>query len=83
MRDISYTPVILRSMREICERMGVGKAVVRRWVTEGAPIAVEGRGRRLRYSAELLMLQTWRISPEASAASHEEAMREQPAPDGE
>ena len=62
MRDILYTPVILRSMREICERMGVGRHVVKRCAEEGAPIAVEGSGTHVRYSAELASLQAWRIA---------------------
>lgn len=59
-RDIVYSPVVLRSLREICERMGVGKATVRRWATEGAPIAVEGAQAKTRYSAEAAKLQLWR-----------------------
>ena len=59
---IVYQPKVLRSMREICEEMGVGEAVVKRWIAEGAPVAVEGQGRRRRYSAEMLMLQAWRVS---------------------
>ena len=41
---VTYLPKILKSMREICEEMGVGEKVVRRWVACGAPIAVEGEG---------------------------------------
>lgn len=58
---VAYLPKILRSMSEICEEMGVGEKAVRGWVQQGAPIAVEGRGTRLRYSAEAGMLQTWRV----------------------
>lgn len=39
---VSYTPKILKSMREICEEMGVGAKVVRRWAACGAPIARGG-----------------------------------------
>lgn len=60
MRDIVYSPVVLRSLREICERMGVGTATVKRWATEGAPIAVEGERAKTRYSAEAAKLQLWR-----------------------
>ena len=59
---VSYTPKILKSMREICEEMGVGAKVVRRWVACGAPIAVEGDGTNARYSAEAARLQLWRES---------------------
>lgn len=57
---VSYTPKILKSMREICEEMGVGAKVVRAWVASGAPIAVEGRDKRRKYSAEAARLQLWR-----------------------
>ena len=57
---ISYTPKILKNMKEICEEMGVCEKVVRRWVACGAPIAVEGEGTKARYSAELMRLQLWR-----------------------
>lgn len=59
---VSYTPKILKSMREICEVMGVGAKVVRRWAACGAPIAVEGSNRNVRYSAEAVRLQLWRES---------------------
>ena len=57
---ISYTPKILKNMKEICEEMGVCEKVVRRWVACGAPIAVEVEGTKARYSAELMRLQLWR-----------------------
>lgn len=57
---VSYTPKILKSMREICEEMGVCAKVVRAWVASGAPIAVEGRDKRRKYSAEAARLQLWR-----------------------
>ncbi len=59
---VSYVPKILKSMREICEEMGVGAKVVRHWVACGAPIAVEGSKKNVRYSAETVRLQIWRES---------------------
>lgn len=61
-RDVSvhYAPRILRTMKEICDVMGVSQQRVREWVRRGAPIAVEGRGNRVRYSAEAARLQLWR-----------------------
>jgi len=58
--QVSYVPKILRNMAEICEEMGVGEKTVKAWVKLGAPIAVEGDGRRVRYSAEMARLQAWR-----------------------
>lgn len=58
--EVSYTPRVLRSLREICEACGVGEKVARRWAGYGAPIAREGEGRNVRYSAELAALQAWR-----------------------
>lgn len=63
---ITYTPKILRNLAEICEAFGVGAKTVKAWGKQGAPIAVEGDGRRVRYSAEMVRLQEWRIH----AASH-------------
>ena len=60
MSGIAYVPRILRTMAEICEAMGVGQKTVKKWVAQGAPIAVEGDGRRKRYSAEMATLQGWR-----------------------
>lgn len=57
---IVYVPTPLRSMTEICKTLGVGPKTVKLWVEAGAPIAVEGTGRRARYSAELARLQLWR-----------------------
>ncbi|MBB5143937.1 MerR family transcriptional regulator [Desulfovibrio intestinalis] len=59
--QVSYVPKILRNMAEICEEMGVGEKTVKAWVQKGAPIAVEGDGRKVRYSAEMARLQAWRI----------------------
>lgn len=58
---ITYTPRILRNMAEICETFGVGEKTVKAWAKQGAPIAVEGDGRRVRYSAEAVKLQEWRV----------------------
>ena len=60
MPTIIYTPKILRTMAEICEAFGVGEKTVKAWVKQGAPIAVEGDGRKVRYSAEMVRLQIWR-----------------------
>ena len=57
---VSYVPKILRNMAEICKEMGVGSKTVKKWVEQGAPIAVEGDGDNSRYSAELLRIQVWR-----------------------
>lgn len=59
-QQVSYVPKILRNMTEICEEMGVGEKTVKAWIKKGAPIAVEGEGRRARYSAEVARLQAWR-----------------------
>ena len=60
MLRISYVPKVLRNLQEICEEMGVGEKIVRRWAAQGAPIAVEGKGKKVRYSAEAAKLQAWR-----------------------
>lgn len=57
---ITYAPKILRNLAEICEEMGVSAKVVRRWVRDGAPIAVDKSANRIRYSAETARLQFWR-----------------------
>ena len=62
-QQVSYVPKILRNMAEICEEMGVGEKTVKAWVQKGAPIAVEGDGRKVRYSAEMARLQAWREVP--------------------
>jgi hypothetical protein len=58
--QVNYVPKILRNMSEICEEMDVGEKTVKAWVQKGAPIAVEGDGRKIRYSAEMARLQAWR-----------------------
>ena len=58
--QVAYVPKILRNMAEICKEMGVGPKTVKKWVEQGAPIAVEGDGRKVRYSAETARLQMWR-----------------------
>lgn len=57
---VSYSPKILRSLAEIKEVFGVGERRIKLWVRQGAPIAVEGEGRKMRYSAEAIRLQVWR-----------------------
>lgn len=57
---VAYQPKIMRNMREICEEMGVGERTVKRWIAQGAPIAVEGGAKNTRYSAEMARLQWWR-----------------------
>lgn len=61
MYDVSYTPRILRNMREIVETMRVGREKVFRWIDEGAPICVENENGRPCYSAEAGALQKWRL----------------------
>jgi hypothetical protein len=41
--------------------MGVGQETARRWIDEGAPIARECEGKKIRYSAEAASLQAWRL----------------------
>lgn len=57
---VVYAPRILRSLSEIKEAFGVGDRQIKLWVRQGAPIAVEGEGRKVRYSAEAVRLQVWR-----------------------
>ena len=59
---VVYAPKILRSLAEIKEAFGVGERQIKLLVRQGAPIAVEGEGRRMRYSAEAVRLQVWRES---------------------
>lgn len=59
---VVYAPKILRSLAEIKEAFVVGERQIKLWVRQGAPIAVEGEGRRMRYSAEAVRLQVWRES---------------------
>lgn len=59
-RGVVYEPKILRSMVEICNTFGVGPERVRKWIQEGAPIVVEGDGKCIRYSTEVMRLQRWR-----------------------
>ncbi len=57
---VAYVPTPLRSLAEICETLGVGPKTVKSWADKGAPIIVEGRGAKVRYSAELARLMLWR-----------------------
>lgn len=68
---VAYQPKILRNMREICDNMGVGERTVKRWISQGVPIAVEGDARNTRYSAEQLRLQVWREGGSARPARDE------------
>lgn len=66
---IAYMPKILRNLEEICSEMGVSAKVVRRWVSEGAPIAVDCSGsNKVRYSAEAATLQAWRVTQSMAVA---------------
>lgn len=70
---VSYHPVMLKSLAEICDTFGVGPERVRTWVQEGAPVAIEedDRGNRVRYRAEMVRLYLWL-----------EARRKSPVPTG-
>lgn len=57
-----YYPKILRGMIEICAEMGVGRETVLEWVDQGAPIAVEWKGRKPTYTSEAMALMLWRLS---------------------
>lgn len=65
---VAYQPKILRTMREICEEMGVGEKRVKAWIEQGAPVAVERSGDRVWYSAESARLQAWREAGTESPA---------------
>lgn len=58
--EIAYQPRILKNLTEICAEMGVGVETVKKWIDQGAPIAVEYQGAKPRYSAEACELQAWR-----------------------
>ena len=57
----------LRGTESIAATFGVGRATVRRWAREGAPISLVGR----RYQASYAMLAAWLAAqyPAASAAA--------------
>jgi len=57
---VIYQPEILPSMAAICRRFCVGERQVKLWLSAGAPIATEGDGSRVRYSAEAMRLQLGR-----------------------
>ena len=67
---VAYAPHVLRSLKEICEALGVGPATVKKWLKRGAPVAFErdSGGKNGRYSAELGALQQWRVSQTAQDA---------------
>lgn len=56
-----YEPRILHTSEEIAEAMGVSTDRIKSWVEAGAPILVEGEGKRKRYRAEVMELWQWRI----------------------
>ena len=58
---VVYSPCLLTSLAKISKTFGVSAATVKQWVKEGAPIAVEGADKGMRYSAELVALQQWRL----------------------
>ncbi len=60
MAEISYVPVMLLSLAEICEKLKVSKSTVKAWCKAGAPIIVEGEDKKRRYSCELMELHAWR-----------------------
>lgn len=68
---IAYAPKILRNLEEICAEMGVSAKAVRRWASDGAPIAVDGSGNKARYSAEAAALQAWRVAQSTAAIQAE------------
>ena len=55
----------LTSLREICQAFGQGEKTVKRWAKDGAPIRIEGEGRRCRYLAEEGKLWEWVLSKNA------------------
>lgn len=58
---IGYIPQLLFSRKEIRDAFQVGDDTVTRWIEQGAPIVVEGRGNNVRYCAEVAALQAWRV----------------------
>ena len=54
---IGYIPQLLFSRKEIRDAFQVGDDTVTRWIEQGAPIVVEGRGNNVRYCAEVAALQ--------------------------
>ena len=59
---VTYHPKFLRNMREICEEMGVCSKTVKKWVKQGAPLVIEGQGKKTRYSTDTIHLQCWRVN---------------------
>ena len=57
---VVYSPKILRTLTDICSEFGVGEEQVKTWFSMGAPIVVEGKGSKMRYSTEVGKLQSWR-----------------------
>lgn len=50
---IGYIPQLLFSRKEIRDAFQVGDDTVTRWIEQGAPIVVEGKGNNVRYCAEV------------------------------
>ncbi|MBQ9407449.1 MAG: MerR family transcriptional regulator [Desulfovibrio sp.] len=61
-----FEPHLLNSLTEICKTFEVSDRTVKRWADEGAPIVVEGKDAKRRYSAELMDLHYWRVRRSAT-----------------
>lgn len=59
--DLSYKPLVLRSLTEITAYFKVGRQTVYQWIDMGAPIAQEESRGHVRYSCEAAALQKWRL----------------------
>ncbi len=66
---VVVAPKHLGSIEAIRKEFHVGRATVKKWIVEGAPIASEfskpdkkGKTRLLQASAEYVTLQSWRVS---------------------
>lgn len=55
-------PIRLKSLDQIASACGVSKKRVKKWcrMTPPPPIAIEGEGAAMRYSAEYYTLNKWR-----------------------
>lgn len=55
--------IIVTGLPCIAEAMGVAVETIRQWAREGAPIAydIDGEGKAVRYSADIVRLQEWRV----------------------
>ena len=61
MMNRGYEPRILHTAEDIASAMGVSTERIKEWSLQGAPILVEGEGKRRRYRAEVMELWQWRI----------------------